>query len=106
MARVASAALIVVGIGSGDVKKFGIILAMLLVLLAAGAAAFSNYYQQRVRQQEIALQTRIRSLSDENGKLSAEIQSMKVLIGKDAEQHRIEKYVEQIRGLSFKKRVR
>ena len=87
-------------------KKFVLILVSVLVLLAAGAAGIATYYQQRQRQQEITLQNEIRTLSDENEILARELQSMKVLMGKDAEQRRIEKQVSAIRGLAFKKPVR
>ena len=79
---------------------------IMLLLLAGGTAGIAIYYQQRLRQQEITLQSRIRSLSDENEILARELQSMKVLMGKDAEQRRIEKQVSSIRGLVFKKPVR
>jgi hypothetical protein len=78
---------------------------ILLVLLGGGVAGVASYYQQRQRQQEITLQTRIRSLSDENELLARELQSMKVLMGKDAEQRRIEKQVSSLRGLPFTKKV-
>ena len=83
-------------------KKWVIITIVLLILLAGAA----RYYQQRQRQQEITLQSRIRSLSDENDVLARELQTMKVLMGKDSEQRRIEKQVSTIRGLEFKKPVR
>lgn len=86
-------------------KKWVIISVVLLLLLAGGAAGVASYYQQRQRQQEITLQNRIRSLSDENELLARELQSMKVLMGKDAEQRRIEKQVSSLRGLPFKKTV-
>jgi len=88
------------------VKKWVIISIVLLVLLAASAAGIVRYYQQRQRQQEITLQNRIRALSDENEILARELQTMKVLMGKDSEQRRIEKQVSTIRGLEFKKPVR
>lgn len=86
-------------------KKFVVISLVLLVLLAGAVAGVASYYQQRQRQQEITLQSRIRTLSDENEVLARELQAMKVEIGKDSEQQRIEKQVSGIRGLPFKKTV-
>jgi hypothetical protein len=89
-----------------NVKKLRVISLVLLILSVVGAAGIASYYQQRQRRQEITLQTKIRVLSDENEILARELQTIKILIGRDSEQRKIEKEVEKLRGLSFKKPLR
>ncbi|MBV9462788.1 MAG: hypothetical protein JO317_01035, partial [Verrucomicrobiae bacterium] len=82
-------------------KKLVIYSLAALVLAALALSSILASYQRRLLRQEATLQKRLRDLSDQNDKLEAELHRLALLAGRDVLQRRIEKEVQEIRGLKF-----